>query len=105
MVGIWGFIREDWGRLQGDRRALLTLSLVFAAVSFAARWVVPGPPAYVPGSLVLTLFWFLLLVMSLRKHGRWGLWVLLGAPLALYWPIVLAWLIYGCSYGNASDCP
>lgn len=86
------------------RKSLLILSLALATASLSARWVVPRPPAFLPVSLLLTLAWFLLLVASLRIHGRWGYWVLLGTPLALYWPIIFAWAIYACSFGNA-DCP
>jgi hypothetical protein len=96
----------EYANLVG-RRPLLILSLALAVASLSTRWVVPRPPtnpfAFVPVSLLLTLAWSLLLVTSLRKHGRWGYWVLLGAPLAMYWPIIFAWAIYGCSFGNA-DC-
>ncbi len=72
------------------RRPLLILSLALATASLSTRWVVPRPPAFVPVSLVLTLAWFIVLLTSLRKHGRWGNWVLLGAPLALYWHVRVA---------------
>jgi hypothetical protein len=85
------------------RRSLLILAFTLAAASLSARWVVPHPPAFVPVSLALTLAWFALLVTSLRKYERWSHWALLGAPLALYWPIMVAWAVCALLFGNADS--
>ena len=46
-------------------------------------------------SLVLALLWVSLFAFGLIRHRVRGLWLLLGAPFALYWPawIVLWWVI------------
>ena len=54
-------------------------------------------------SIPYTLAWTLILLYALFRYKRLGLWLLLGAPMALYWPI---WLIFNhfpsCYY--AGNC-
>ena len=83
-------------------RQPLILSLVCAIASLSARWLIPNPPLFAPVSLLLAVAWLILLISALRRYGRIGYWALLGAPLALFWPIMLAWGIYGCFFGNAN---
>ena len=42
-------------------------------------------------SLVLHLAWIAIAVDVLRRHGRQGAWVLIGAPFALFWPVSFLW--------------
>jgi len=35
------------------------------------------------------------------RHIKCGCWVLVGAPLVLYWPLMLALAFIGCGIGNA----
>jgi hypothetical protein len=83
-----------------DRRILLSLSFAIAALSASARWITSN---FVLPSAVLAVLWFVVFVISLRRHGKYSCWILLGAPLALYWPIMFALTVLGCIIGNA-DC-
>ena len=42
-------------------------------------------------SIPLAIIWALILAASLWRHKKRGFWLLLGAPVALYWPI---WLVF-----------
>jgi hypothetical protein len=39
--------------------------------------------------------WILLVVLALRSYGTRGLWLLIGLPFALYWPVILALFALG----------
>ena len=55
--------------------------------------------------LVMTLLgvpWLVILGVSVYKFGRKGYWVLLGAPLALYWPTMFLLTLFGCVIGDAN---
>jgi len=74
------------------------LSLFLATLSFASRWLLEPhlpPEIFILASLVLVVPWFAILRASLRAYGRRGLWLLAGAPLALFWPgvVLLAYLV------------
>lgn len=70
-------------------RARLILSLVLAAAAFGLPWVTHFADGGV--SVALHLLWLALVVATLWTHRRRGLWLLLGAPLALFWPGLLVW--------------
>ena len=72
-------------------RGRLILSLVLAAASFGLPWVTHFADGGV--SIALHLLWIALTAATLWTHGRRGLWLLAGAPLALYWPGLLVWWI------------
>lgn len=90
-----------------SRGRLLVWSMVIAILAASTRWsvqAVTGPTfTFVVASAVLALPWYVILVVSVRKHGRRGLWVLLGAPLVLAWPLWFGLFWYACSHG--ADCP
>jgi hypothetical protein len=46
--------------------------------------------------------WATLLIYGLVAHGKRALWLLVVAPLALFWPAVLAWVYLVCTFGP--DC-
>jgi len=87
------------------RTLFLVLSLVLACLSFSSRWIVHSPatnPAgFVLESTPLAALWFTILVVSIRRYRRRGYWVLIGAPLVLYWPLMLVLTVFGCVIGNA----
>jgi len=78
---------------------LLTISLVVAIAS-----AVPHPILAWPGSpvgmhlraFVPAVFWLMLLIAALIVHGKRGLWLLVGAPFALFIPLVWAHLYFVC---------
>ena len=47
--------------------------------------------AMISRSIPFAATWAVVLVLSLWRYKRRGLWLLVGAPLALYWPI---WLLF-----------
>jgi hypothetical protein len=46
--------------------------------------------AIVVRSIPLAITWAAIVAVSFWRHGKGGLWLLLGAPMALYWPF---WLL------------
>src|SRR6476646_2813204 len=58
------------------------------------RWDVP-----IRISVCLVLVWFVTLVACIFRFRKKGLWFLVGAPLALYWPLVLLMSAVTCSLG------
>ncbi len=72
-------------------RGRLILSLVLAAAAFGLPWVTHFADGGV--SIALHLLWAALVSATLWTHGRRGLWLLSGAPLALFWPSFLVWWI------------
>jgi hypothetical protein len=56
-------------------------------------WAAPTRqmPTNYHGSIPFAVTWALVLVFSLIRFKKRGLWLLLGAPMALYWPI---WLLF-----------
>ena len=47
--------------------------------------------AMISRSIPLAVAWTLICTFSLWRYKRRGLWVLIGGPVALYWPI---WLLF-----------
>jgi hypothetical protein len=68
-------------------------SLAVAALAFGLPWLTHFADRGL--SLLLHLAWFGLLVAALIRTGRRGLWLLLGAPLVLFWPVVLLVFVLG----------
>jgi len=57
-----------------------------------------------PLALPLALFWTALVIFALVRFRARGLWLLFGTPLALYWPVVLFMLAWGCAH-DIKACP
>ena len=89
-----------------SRKRLLVWSLVIAVLAASTRWSVPLVAApgftFVFVSAALAVPWYALLIVSIRRYGKGGLWVLLGAPLVLFWPTLFILLWYACEHG--ADC-
>lgn len=76
----------------------LIASLVVAAIAFGLPWITHFADHGL--SAVMLLGWIGLLIGALIKYRARGLWLLLGAPLALYWPAVLMlWLTSDTTMG------
>lgn len=103
---------------QWSLRILLLSSLAVAALSFVQPWIwscavqpwkLPWPfdpcgaPMLFASFFGFAAIWALMLVISLILHGIRGLWVLVGAPLALYVPIVWSLYVYACSGGVLAE--
>jgi hypothetical protein len=57
-----------------------------------------------------TALWLVLLIVALVVHGNRGLWLLVGAPFALFIPLLWVWLYFVCECsiyqeeGDQSGC-
>ena len=71
----------------------LTASLVIAFLAWGipARGMPVDYQAVISTSIPLAVVWSLALAFGVRRYSKRGLWLLLGAPMALYWPI---WLLF-----------
>jgi hypothetical protein len=63
-------------------KQLLAISILLAVAAFSVP-IVFGETA-TPWSLLLALMWVVLFLFVLVRHRKHGLWLLIGAPLALY---------------------
>ena len=87
-----------------SRNRMLVCSLLPAAVSFLTRWTIPlgsNPAHFVLVSALFAFLWMGILAIALQHHGSGALWLVVGAPLAFYWPILFTWVLYACTYGSA----
>ena len=73
-------------------RMVLAASFLLACVSWAApgRGMPTDLHTVLWWSIPLASLWVLTVGVSASRFGRKTLWMLLGAPLALYWPVWLA---------------
>ena len=83
----------------------LAASLIIAAASWYVAWL--AVHSYVGGftllillAMCLTLVWAVLVCVSIVRYRWRGLWLLIGAPLALYYPYVFAVISWSCSHGH-----
>jgi hypothetical protein len=71
--------------------ALTTVSFVLAGSAFLLPWITHFADQGL--SFLAHAGWVVVSAFALVSHGRRALLVLLGAPFALFWPVVLAWVI------------
>jgi hypothetical protein len=85
-------------------RSLAGTSALFAAASFGLPFAMGRDRTDLTFQIgcPLSLLWLTLVIASAR-YGRRALWTLLGAPLALFWPIALGALFFSCAVYNS--CP
>lgn len=83
---------------------LLIISLIVAIAGCAQPSFFPWPDdgirmairTFAPAAV-----WAVLFAVGLITHGRRGLWLLVGAPFALFWPAVWTMYVAGCTLGDA----
>jgi hypothetical protein len=79
---------------------MIVLSLAVAAAGFVQPALFPWPHHHLVFTIamlfVLALLWIIVLLSGLVVHGKRGLWLLIGAPLALFWPAMLGNLYLMC---------
>lgn len=86
-------------------RPLLVASLGVAAASFAVPWLShANNPAQITASCWLAVLWVILVGTGIVKHGARGLWLLVGAPLALFWAGLVLEIGWNCAH-NIRMCP
>jgi len=78
---------------------MIILSLAVGAAGFVQSALFPWPnsvPALYARVFGLALVWVVVLLAGLIVHGKRGLWLFLGAPLALFWPAMIGNLHLMC---------
>jgi hypothetical protein len=78
-------------------KGLLTISLLLALASLSipfvnlalANLLSLNQPIVIPTEIVypITLLWLMTLISALTRYGKRGLWLLVGFPVAFFWPI------------------
>jgi len=81
--------------------ALASLALALSC-AFLPRLVEPVDPFQV--ATFLTLAWVVLLISAFATYRRRALWLLIGAPAALFWPGVVVMIGAACA-ANTANCP
>jgi hypothetical protein len=84
-------------------KRVLIVSLLIAILSASTRWTVlpliPSTFTFIEVSAALSALWFALVVISVAKYGKRGVWLLIGAPLVLLWPLVFVLFSWACRHG------
>ena len=81
-------------------KSLLVASLAVGVIAAMAPFVFPD------GIVVgfwLGIFWVASLIVALFKYGKRGLWLLVGAPFALFVPYIAFGILWGCTFHQ--NCP
>jgi hypothetical protein len=88
--------------------ALFIASLLVAVACLVSRYLPEsffyGHGSTVNFSLLLSLFWIGLFAVAMSRFRRRGLWLLIGAPFALYYPILYLLLAGACLFDRGA-CP
>lgn len=84
-------------------RPLLIASLAAAGVGFAGPWVL-GFNFAERYSVWFAALWLALVVAAVIRHRARSLWLLVGAPLALYWPGAFVLISVACKH-DIRACP
>jgi hypothetical protein len=84
-------------------KRFLAASLLLGGVSFSSRWtILPFARTnftFVSASIGVAVAWALLVIWSIARHGKRAFWLLVGAPLVLWWPCMYALLVWSCHHG------
>jgi hypothetical protein len=89
-----------------DFRASLVLSLVISVMAFVSPWLLRdvGFTASLKVSVLCAAVWGAVVLFTLIRFRNRALWLLLGAPPALYWPFVFVWLAWNCAHDLKGFC-
>ena len=69
-------------------------------LAVSTRWTrLPLTLGFVLVNVALILFWAELVIVAFLKFGKRGLWMLIGAPLVMWYPLGLALLYWACEHG------
>jgi hypothetical protein len=84
------------------RRATFVASLLVAAAAFTMPWIFrrEGFDLALKTSFWLAALWMLIVVATLVQYRLKGLWLVLSAPLALFWPALITMAVLGCAHGG-----
>jgi hypothetical protein len=84
-------------------RPLLFAALAVATLGYFSEYSFKNDFA-LWGSVLLAALWGTLLCGGVIRFRWQGLWLLLGAPLALYWPWAIWMMVRACQH-NIRACP
>ena len=78
-----------------------SLAVAFLGISAPYTRMPIDYDAMIRKSIPFAIFWAVILAVCLWRYGKRAWWLLLGAPMALYWPI---WLLFNhfpsCYYSH-----
>jgi hypothetical protein len=84
------------------RKVMFVTSLIVAVAGFAGPLMFPQNGFYIAvrASFLLAGIWTLIVIMGLIRYRLTALWLMLGAPLAFYWPVSIFVAVAVCSSGG-----
>jgi hypothetical protein len=86
-------------------RYVLTLSALVAFLAvIVPRYLGPDVGLMLRCNLALAVLWGIILVVSIFWYRWRGLWLLLGLPLLVYWPVGFWLLARACAH-DPNNCP
>lgn len=86
-------------------KARLLISLAMALLAFLLpRILFSHTRIAVMVSFMLAACWIVVLIGGIVRFKKRGLWLLIGAPFALFWPVSLFLLVQACAH-DVKACP
>jgi hypothetical protein len=86
-------------------RPLLIISCAMAFAAFLGPWIFRTQvDTAAKVSFLLAICWIILFAGAMLTFRKRGLWLLIGAPFALYWPFALYMLTWACAH-DVKACP
>jgi hypothetical protein len=79
---------------------MLTLSICIAVAAFSGETYLHTADATLVFVGLLPLIWLTLFVAGLFLYRLRGLWILIGLPLAMFWPVLWGAFIWGATHGH-----
>ena len=89
--------------LKVDVALSLAIALGAGGMPSVAIWLgqhIPELWVLFPCGLLLSCGWLAMTALFVGQYGKRGLWLLVGAPVALFWPFWIVALFWGCSSGR-----
>ena len=84
---------------------LLGISLIVGIAALTGPWIFPANfDAATHVSVLLAIVWIVILAAGIHRFGKQGLWLLIGMPMALYWPVWFFIIVAACA-NNRNSCP
>jgi hypothetical protein len=81
-------------------------SLILGVLAVSTRWtILPLTPStfdFLYVNAAISVLWAGLVIVALRRYRKRGLWVLIGVPLVVWWPVMSGLLYWTCMHGF--DC-
>lgn len=100
---------DEWlsiGEPMESAKTKVAISLLISGLSCGLPFLFPPGEwdYFIRISLWLALLWSAVLIFSVVRYRKKGLWFLVGLPLVLYWPYVLFAIGAACAH-DVKNCP